>query len=102
MATLYITEFAMQGKDGANAEIPLMMMPPLAQQTQAVSGASAQSSVLNAQTVVIRLSTDTACFIETGSSNPTATTGKMPLFAGQCEYFGVPINCGWKIAAITA
>jgi len=102
MATLYITEFAMEAKDGADAVVPCMMLPPIAQQTRTVSGTSAQSSALNAQTVVVRLSTDTACFIETGSSNPTATTSSMPLFAGQSEYFGVPLNCGWKIAARTA
>jgi len=102
MATLYITEFTFLGKDGANDVVPAVALPPIAQQTRTVSGTSAQSSALNAQTQMIRLATDTACFIETGSSNPTATVAKMPLFAGQCEYFTVPVNCGWKIAAITA
>lgn len=102
MATLYITEFSRLGKDGASDVVPAVSMPPLAQQTVTISAVSAQSSALNAQTQVVRIATDTACFIETGSSNPTATTSKMPLFAGQSEYFVVPVNSGWKIAAITA
>lgn len=101
MATLYITEFAMMGKDGANDVLPCAQQLPIAEQTRSLSGTSAQSSALNAQTRYVRLATDTTCFVLFGT-DPTATTGKMPLFAGQCEYFGVPGGITLKIAAITA
>jgi hypothetical protein len=101
MATLYITEFAFQGKDGAEDVTPIAQQLPLAEQTRSLSASSAQSSALNAQTRLVRLQTDTACFILFGA-NPTATTSKMPLAVAVPEYFGVPANCGFKIAAITA
>jgi hypothetical protein len=101
MATLYITEFCMQGKDGAATTIPAAMQLPLAEQTRSLTASSAQSSALNAQTTLVRLQTDTACFILFGA-NPTATTSKMPLAINTPEYFCVPENCGFKIAAITA
>lgn len=100
MATLYITEFAFQGKDGANDVAPVVQQPPLAEQTRSVSGTSAQSSALNDQTQMVRLMTDTACFVLFGA-NPTATSSKMPMAANVPEYFGVPLKSGFKIAAIT-
>jgi hypothetical protein len=101
MATLYITEFSFQGKDGASDTIPAAMQLPLAEQTRTVSSTSAQSSTLNAQTTLVRLQTDTACFVLFGT-NPTATVSKMPLAVNTPEYFCVPVNSGFKIAAITA
>ncbi len=101
MATLYITEFAALAKDLANDVVPCAQQLPIAEQTRSVSGTSAQSSALNAQTRYVRLSTDAACFVLFGV-DPTALTTSMPLFAGQCEYFGVPGGITLKIAARTA
>lgn len=101
MATLYITEFGVMGKDGANDVIPCAQQLPIAEQTRSLSGTSAQSSALNAQTKYVRLQTDFDCFVLFGT-NPTALTTSMPLAANTPEYFGVPGGITLKIAAITA
>lgn len=101
MATVYITEFARAGADRLGQ--PLYNVPrqaPLAEQTVAIGGASAQSAVLNAETTLVRVHTDAICSVLFGV-NPTATTAKMRMAAGQTEYFSVPANSGLKIAVIS-
>ncbi len=98
MPTLYITEFEgrTQGEGGSvAAALPL---PPLAQQTVAIAGASAQSAALNAKTRFVRVISDAVCSIEVGA-NPTATAAKMRLPANVPEVFGV--TPGQKIAVIS-
>ena len=76
MAVLYITEYATLGVQqvgGMVSQTP--QEPPLAEQTVAISGSSAQSSAFNAQTTLVRLHTDAICSIEFGT-NPTATVWK--------------------------
>lgn len=102
MATLHITEFDRQGQDIDSNKTPVAAWPPVAQQAITVSSTSAQSAVLNAQTTLIRLHTDTTCWIEVGA-NPTATAAKMRMVADSTEYFSVrPGSIATKIAAITA
>lgn len=101
MATLYITEFDRQGRDIDSYPSPVAAWPPVAQQAITISSTSAQSAALNAQTTLVRLHTDTACWIEVGS-NPTATNAKMKMPADSTEYFSVRPGSTVKIAAITA
>jgi hypothetical protein len=99
MATLYISEYAQLGDLGSSSELlPLSLEPPLAEQTVALSGASAQSNAFGPFTKYIRVHTDAICSILVGS-NPTATTAKKRIPADHTEYFGV--KPGDKIAAIT-
>lgn len=72
--------------------------PPVAEQTVAIGGASAQSAAFNAATQVVRVHADAICSIAFGA-NPTATASTMRMAAGQTEYFAV--NPGDKIAVIT-
>jgi hypothetical protein len=95
MSTLSIAEFRQLGKDD---RIQAVEQPPLAEQTVTVSGTSAQSSAFNDGTRIIRVHTDAIVSILIGS-NPTATTAKARMVAGQTEYFTVV--GGHKIAAIT-
>jgi hypothetical protein len=96
MAVCYITEFAaLANVTGAN----IAMMPPIAQQTVAI-GAEADSSAFNAATRYIRVHVDAICSIAIGVT-PTATTSMLRMGAGDTEYFGVPLNGGYKLSVIT-
>lgn len=97
MAVLYITEYAQFPViQGSVVQAP--DDPPLADQTVAIGGTTAQSSAFNAKTRVIRIHTDAICSVLVGS-NPTATTGKGRMAANQTEYRSV--KPGHKIAVIS-
>lgn len=100
MATLYITEFARQGRDAAGYTMVVADEPAIANQTVAIGGASAQSSAFAANTAFVRVCADAVCSIEFGS-NPTATTSTRRLPANVVEYFSVPIGGSFKVACIT-
>lgn len=99
MATLYITEFLGQGRDGTNLVAPTAQLQPIAEQTVTVSGASTQSAALNGATGLIRLISDVVCSVSV-SSNPTATVTKMRLAADSPEYFCVIAGQSLKVAVI--
>lgn len=95
MATLYVAE----GERPRNQWVNIMNMPPLAEQTIAIGGASVQcTNAFNAKTAMIRVETDAICSIAIGT-NPTATTTNMRMNAGDVEYFSVSANM--KIAVIS-
>ncbi|HEV7237388.1 MAG TPA: hypothetical protein VGN15_14465 [Ktedonobacteraceae bacterium] len=99
MATLYVTEFGAAGIAG-NFPIGVAQQLPTAEQTVAISGASAQSAVFNTNTTLVRLHTDAICSVEFGA-NPTAAATKMRMAANQTEYFSVPRGSNFKVAVIT-
>jgi len=103
MATLYVTEFdsvasvnTLRGSRGVEGQAPLA--PAIAEQTVAIAGSTTQSSAFNKNTTLIRVHTDSICSVDIGA-NPTATTSKMRMAAGQTEFFGV--TPGHKIAVIS-
>jgi hypothetical protein len=98
MAVLYIAEFTELASDARGGGMQAPPMPPRAQQTVAIGGASVQSSAFAKGTKFIRVHTDAICSIAVGS-NPTATATQLRLAAGQTEYFGVHPDD--KIAVIT-
>lgn len=104
MAVLYITEYAVTGRDLAGKPIPVPMEPPLAEQTVAIGGGSVQSAVLNVKTTLVRLHTDAICSKLFGS-NPTATATSGRMAAGTTEYVAVDKQAGadtvLKVAVIT-
>jgi hypothetical protein len=79
--------------------LPMPAQPPLAEQVRTTSASSAQSSAFNADTKLVRVHTDGIVSIVFGT-NPTATTSKMRMVAGQTEYFAVPKGRSYKLAAI--
>lgn len=102
MATLYITEFVRQGRDG-RAAIPAGEEPAVASQTVAIGGASAQSAALNVATRFVEIHADAICSIKFGA-NPTATAADMRLAAGDRIVRAVEEKAvidGLKIAVIT-
>lgn len=97
MATLYISEYTNIGlTNGVN--IPVPQEPPIAEQTVAITGTSAQSAAFNSATKYIQVHTDAICSVLCGS-NPVATTSKKRLPADVTKEFGV--NPGDKIAVIS-
>lgn len=100
MATLYVTEYA-EEDIGLGARVaPVVMEPPLVDQTVSMSGSHAESSAFNASTQLVRIHTDAICSITFGTA-PVATTGMRRLAADQTEYFAVPRGGAFKVSAIT-
>jgi hypothetical protein len=86
-------------KDHLNHAIQALL--PSTTQTVAISGSSAATAnALSKQTVVIRVLATTACFINIGTSTPTATTANMPIAANIPEYFRVNGYETIKVAGI--
>lgn len=98
MATVYIAEYAdiVATVRGATA-IPVD--PPLAEQTVAITGSSAQSAAFNAATRFVRIHTDAICSVNCNLANPTATAANGRFAANQTEFRGV--TPGLKLAVIT-
>lgn len=100
MATLYITEFVAQGRDGAGYVAPAPLVPPVAEQTVAIGGTSTASSAFNARTAVVRILSDSICSIAWGTA-PTATTTTARVPADVPMDFMVPVGQSFKVAVIT-
>lgn len=100
MAVLFITEYARQGRDAAGYGLVVAEEPPVANQTVAIGGTSAQSSAFNASTYFVRIHTDAICSIEFGT-DPTASTTTRRMAAGATEMFAVPAGKSYKVAVIT-
>ena len=91
MAKVYISEYA-DVRAAAGYE------PHTADQTVTSAATSTQTSAFNVETHFVRVHTDGIISIAFGS-NPTATTDKLRMAAGQTEYFYV--IPGHKAAVIT-
>lgn len=103
MATLYITEFVAQPRDGNGQVVNSAEWPPIAEQTVAIGAGSAQSAALNAKTRFVRLHADAICSIAVGA-NPTAAATNARMAANATEYVGISkalAEAGCKIAVIT-
>lgn len=94
-ATLYIDEYA----QNPYVTYQAVLTPPVASQTVAIGGSSAQSAAFNSLTRIIRIHTDAICSVLIGGTNPTATTSNARMTAGQTEYFVV--QPGQKLAVIS-
>ena len=101
MATLYITEFVKQGRDGAGYinQNATPEEPTIAEQTIAIGASSVSSATLNAKTTMVRIHSDAICSIAVNTT-PTATATNRRMTAGQTDYIAVPANSGFKIAVI--
>ena len=102
MATLYITEFVAQSRDGRGYvnQNAIPEEPPVAEQTIAIGGSSVASTAFNAKTAMIRLHTDAICSIAVGAT-PTAAATSRRIAAGTTEYIAVPVGSNFKVAVIT-
>lgn len=84
-STCNVSEFPLT----ADAGVQVARAPSLVDQTTiTVTGTSAQSAAFSGDTKLVRAWCDTQSAVAFGT-NPTATTGSLPLSAGSGEYFQV-------------
>lgn len=94
-ATCYVTEF----RGYSPVTYQAAQAPSLVDQAVTFTTSSVQSAAFNYYTTLVRVQCDVACWVIFGD-NPTATTAKMKLAAGQTEYFAVTVNSNVKLAVI--
>lgn len=99
MPSLYITEFALSGRDANAVPVNVAALPAIQTQVVTISGASAASAALDPRTTLIRLHAD-ANFSFVSGAAPVATVSNTRVASGGAEYFAVPSGSGLKIAAI--
>lgn len=98
MATLYITEFSELGFDLlSNTLQNVPLTPPIAEQNVAITNSSVQSHAFNANTRLVLLATDTACFLAWGAA-PVAVSTAHYFPANTTRLYGV--IPGQKVAVI--
>lgn len=99
-ATLYISEYTYKASIAipAISVLQAVQTPEITRQIVAIAGVSAQSVAFNTLTQIIRVHTDTACSVQIGGTNPTATLTSAKLEVGATEYFIVA--AGDKLAVI--
>lgn len=85
-------------KDRFNHAVQALQPGP-SQNVATAAGASAQSTAIGGNTVVVRLVATSATYIAMGV-NPTATSSSAYLPAGMVEYFRVTPASAWKIAGL--
>lgn len=98
MAKLYITEYAQIGTDTLGFPVLAPLEPGTDQTPVDYSGGEAKSAAFAATTRLVRIHTDAICSILFGA-NPTATTAKQRLAAGQTQFHAV--TPGLKVSAIS-
>ena len=100
MANLNITEYGDFGKGPDGTPMQAGLEPALFTDNVSFT-TSTQSSAFNRKTRLVRLVSDTACYVKFGT-NPTATTSTdCKLAANVVEFFCVPQGESYKVAAVT-
>lgn len=109
MAVLYITELEALGTPSVGGHLPIAYVPPVTEQTLAISGSSAASAAFSGQTRFVRLTCDVTCSLAfgptptaqsvSGTQTGAAAVGTARLPAGEVEYFAVSPN--HKVAVIS-
>ena len=88
MSTLYIAEVEKLGIDAMGASVIAPEMPPLAEQTIAITSGTLPSAPFGGRTRFVQIHCDAVCSVAWGQ-NPQATTSNMRLGAGDTRYYGV-------------
>lgn len=99
MATLFITEYARAASGDFGGGIQAPLAPPIAHQTVSIGAGSLQSNPFDQETRLLRVHTDTACYVLVGA-DPTASSTKTRMIADSTEFIGVPPGSSLKIAVI--
>jgi len=96
---LFITEYRDLARDIGSNFIAAGMEPSIAEQAITASGTTAQSAVFNAQTAFVMLHAQEAACVAFGT-NPTATTVKQRIGAGETRFVGIPPGKSFRLAVI--
>jgi hypothetical protein len=98
MSTLYIAEFTSLPFDAHGQPVMAPAMPPVAEQTVAISGSHAESTAFGGSTRFAQISCDVICSIAFGTA-PVATTSNQRLAANETRFVGV--IAGQKVSVVT-
>lgn len=99
MSDFHVTEFRSITHLSGVGEAQVLS-GPLVSQHLTLTGSNQQSATVNANTKLVRVATQTACFVTVGA-NPNAISGvRVFMPANSVEVLAV--NAGDKIAAVTA
>lgn len=96
---LFLTEYRDLARDTGSNFLAAGMEPSIAEQAMTVTGTTAQSTAFNAQTSYVMVHAQEAVCLAWGT-NPTATTVKQRMAAGETRFVGVPCGKSFKVAAI--
>ena len=96
---LFLTEYSSLARDTYSEYIAAGMEPSIAEQAITASGSTTQSAAFNAQTSFVMVHAQEAVCLAWGT-NPTATTIKQRMGAGETRFVGVPPGKSFKVAVI--
>lgn len=96
---LFLTEYASLAQDTFSNPVAAGIEPSVAEQAMTVTGSTSQSAAFNARTSFIMVHAQEAVCLAWGT-NPTATTVKQRMAAGETRFVGVPAGKSFKVAAI--
>ena len=96
---LFLTEYRDMARDIGSNFIAAGMEPSINEQAITLSSSTAQSAVFNAQTAFVMVHAQEAACLAWGT-NPTATTVKQRMAAGETRYVGIPPGRSYRVAGI--
>lgn len=96
---LFLTEYRDTAHDTGSNSIPACLEPSIAEQAMTLTSSSQQSTAFNAQTSIVMVHAQEAACLQWGT-NPTATTAKQRMAAGETRFYGVPTGRAFKVAGI--
>ena len=96
---LFLTEYTSAARDTYSYAIAAGMEPSIAEQALTVSGSTTQSAAFNAMTSFVMVHAQEATCLAWGT-NPTATTAKQRIGAGETRFYGIPPGKSFKVACI--
>ena len=104
MAVLTVAEFRGVHREPDGFSIQAARMPPLRIQRFTFNATSSAVPLpFFPDATLIRVYSDTACFIKFGTGTPVASiTADIPLPAAYPEYYGIDPSGAFRIAAVTA
>jgi hypothetical protein len=96
---LFLTEYRDAARDTGSNFIAAGLEPAVNDTSVTASGTTAQSAAFNAQTSFVMVHAQEAVCLAWGT-NPTATTAKQRMAAGETRFYGIPAGQGFKVAYI--
>jgi hypothetical protein len=98
---LYVTEFPSASVDHG-AGVPVAFAPSVGgiNNNVTISGTHAESSAFGTNTRLVRLHTDTICYVKFGTAPVAVTVTDARMAANQTEYFAVQPGGGMKVSVV--
>lgn len=101
MAIMNVRGYKRLASDNAGGTAQTALEPAISGENVTIAGASAATAAMAATVTVVRVSVDTACYVEFGAT-PVAAAGTAYLPASAIEYFAIPPGGAYKVACIAA